>query len=476
MPKHGKRPAYWASTAASANWRYITDEDRAGPRKNEIMFSTTEAKKSFALETSDISTLTGLRHPQSGYRSGSTLTMYYHGDLVALSVKKWGQVHFDEKVPAGRKQSGAEAREQAERDQEAAVNRLVNDPYSVVPADRLTIFKLHRLQAMVVRLEGGKQPPWPGSKEAAVSRIIVAGYSEAAEAAHMAQQRVVDERLEAERAIRVAEAQKKHAEEAAKEAAKKAARETAAKARKATREQAFAAGELKVEDLNYQEMVYQAMALASAGFDKGYATGKERMGLKKAEVLEILKFNLEEKRKRSRTSLEALAEANLAEANLAESAAEHGAAHRAELEPDTKKARTEAVAARPAALRISEQAGGAGDFEACKRFEGPRAGYAFKSGPRGVGYYRDGAAGPIAEAKREKQSSAPPPPAPSKSPAPSKPKASSSSSASAAATAVPAVSVKPAERKVAHTPLTSAGQGAVSKVAQPDIRSFFGNK
>jgi hypothetical protein len=50
----------------------------------------------------------------------------------------------------------------------------------------------------------------------------------------------------------------------------------------------------------------------------------------------------------------------------------------------------------------------------------------------------------------------------------------SAASTAASTTAVPAVSVKPAERKVAHTPLTSAGQGAVSKVA--DIRSFFGKK
>ena len=243
--------------------------DRTGPRKNEIMLSTMDAKKAFALETSDISALTGLRHPQSGYRSGSTLTMYYHDDLVALSVRKWGQAHFDEKVPAGRKLSGAEAREQAVREQQAALSRVINDPYSVVPADRLSDFGLHRLQAMVQRLEGGKKPPWPASKEAAVSRIIEAGYSQAAEATHMAQQRVVDEaekvRLEAERAARIAAQQEREAEEAVK----KAAREAAAEVRKATREKAFTAGELKVEDLNYQEMQKQLMELANAGFDEG---------------------------------------------------------------------------------------------------------------------------------------------------------------------------------------------------------------
>lgn len=430
MPKHGNcgkaRPFYWASTAASANWRYITDEDREGPRKNEIMFSTTDAKKSFALETSDISTLTGLRHQQSGYRSGSTLTMYYRDDLVALSVKKWGQAHFDEKVPEGRKLSGAEAREQAMREQEAAVSRLVNDPYSVVPADRLSDFKLYRLQAMVQRLEGGKKPPWPNSKEAAVSRIIAAGYSEATEAAHMAQQRVVDEaervRLEAERAARVAAQQKA----AAEEAVKKAAREAAAEVRRADREKAFAAGELRVEDLNYQEMHSQLKELANAGFDKGYATGKERMGLNKVAMLEILKTNLEEKRKRGRSSLEALAEggweaprANMPTRppNLAESTAAHGAAP----ELGAKKPKTEAVAAQPAALPAAEQA-------------------------------------PASSSSASAVSTA----------------SASAASTAASTTAVPAVSVKPAERKVAHTPLTSAGQGAVSKVA--DIRSFFGKK
>ena len=52
MPKHGncgKRPYYYAPPTASANWRYITDEDRTGPRKNEIMLSTMDAKKAFAL-------------------------------------------------------------------------------------------------------------------------------------------------------------------------------------------------------------------------------------------------------------------------------------------------------------------------------------------------------------------------------------------------------------------------------------------
>ena len=451
MPKHGncgKRPYYYAPPTASANWRYITDEDRTGPRKNEIMLSTMDAKKAFALETSDISALTGLRHPQSGYRSGSTLTMYYHDDLVALSVRKWGQAHFDEKVPAGRKLSGAEAREQAARDQQAAVNRVINDPYSVVPAYRLSDFGIHRLQAMVQRLEGGKKPPWPASKEAAVSRIIAAGYSEASEAAHMAQQRVADEaeraRLEAERAARIAAQQKTEAEEAVK----KAARDAAAEARKASREKAFAAGELQVEDLSYQEMHKQLMELAGAGFDKGYATGKERSGLKKAAILEILKVNLEEKRKRGRSSLEALAEANLAEAKLAESTRAEGGTERraerraergAEPEPGTKKPKIEAATAQTAALPAMEQAAASSS-----------------------------SASAIIAATTSSSAATT-----------SSMAATSNSTATAAVTAttaVPAMSVKPAGRNVAHTPLTSAGQGAVSKVAQSDIRNFFGNK
>jgi hypothetical protein len=111
MPKRGKRPFYYAAPVVSSNWRYLTDIDGAGPRKDEIMLTTTDAKKSFALETSDIARIEGFRRP--GARS--TLTLYYHGDLVALSVKKHGQEHFDAKIPEGRKLSGADAREQALR-------------------------------------------------------------------------------------------------------------------------------------------------------------------------------------------------------------------------------------------------------------------------------------------------------------------------------------------------------------------------
>ena len=57
--------------------------------------------------------------------------------------------------------------------------------------------------------------------------------------------------------------------------------------------------------------------------------------------------------------------------------------------------------------KLAASEGGGGEFEACEHFEGPRAGYAFKSGPRGVGYYRDGTAA-SAEAKREERPLAPP--------------------------------------------------------------------
>ena len=29
------------------------------------------------------------------------------------------------------------------------------------------------------------------------------------------------------------------------------------------------------------------------------------------------------------------------------------------------------------------------DFRSCRQFEGARIGYVFKTGPRGIGYYRD---------------------------------------------------------------------------------------
>ena len=222
MPTRGKRPFYYAAPVASSNWRYLTDIDGAGPRKDEIMLTTTDAKKSFALETSDIARIEGFRRP--GARS--TLTLYYHGDLVALSVKKHGQEHFDAKIPEGRKLSGADAREQALRTQQAALDADARNPYSVVPAGRLCNLPIYRLQEMVIRYEGGKEPPHCSSKQMAVERLIAAGYSEAAEAAHAVKQRAEDEAAAKQRQIEIAE---RNAEQARRDAEQARKREEAAR-------------------------------------------------------------------------------------------------------------------------------------------------------------------------------------------------------------------------------------------------------
>ncbi|KAJ1383107.1 hypothetical protein B484DRAFT_23382 [Ochromonadaceae sp. CCMP2298] len=52
---HGKK----TTPPASSNWRYLTEVDAAGPRRLEIMTSTTNAKKDFQLETSDIANIQG---------------------------------------------------------------------------------------------------------------------------------------------------------------------------------------------------------------------------------------------------------------------------------------------------------------------------------------------------------------------------------------------------------------------------------
>ena len=43
--------------SASTNWRYLTEQDAQGPRREEIMMSTTYAKDRFALTTSDLASL-----------------------------------------------------------------------------------------------------------------------------------------------------------------------------------------------------------------------------------------------------------------------------------------------------------------------------------------------------------------------------------------------------------------------------------
>ena len=57
----------------------------------------------------------------------------------------------------------------------------------------------------VTRLcEGGKKKPYCGTRQAAISRILAAGYSEAAEEAHHVKQKAADEAAAAHRAKEIA--------------------------------------------------------------------------------------------------------------------------------------------------------------------------------------------------------------------------------------------------------------------------------
>jgi len=96
---------------ASTNWRYFTEEDRLGARKEEMIMSTTLAKQRFELATSDLERIQGYR--RQGARS--TLAMYYVNDLKDEAIAKHGQAHFDKRVPAGKELSGVAAKERAEK-------------------------------------------------------------------------------------------------------------------------------------------------------------------------------------------------------------------------------------------------------------------------------------------------------------------------------------------------------------------------
>jgi hypothetical protein len=74
---------------ASTNWEYFTEEMLKGPRKDECLYSTTNAKSQFRLDTSDLATITGYRRPTGHWGGGNSLTMYFQSDLEALSDKKY---------------------------------------------------------------------------------------------------------------------------------------------------------------------------------------------------------------------------------------------------------------------------------------------------------------------------------------------------------------------------------------------------
>ena len=131
------------------------------------MLTTTYAKDQFApfLSTQDLCGIEGYRRPGGGR---STLTLYYEDDLVASVVRRVGQERYGRETKHGRERSGVAAAERAEaaKQQEAAAAQASADraPFAVVPPDRLLNCGLDKLQAILVRCEGGKVGKLPPSK------------------------------------------------------------------------------------------------------------------------------------------------------------------------------------------------------------------------------------------------------------------------------------------------------------------------
>ena len=130
------------------------------------MLTTTYAKAQFApfLSTQDLCGIEGYRRPGGGR---STLTLYYEDDLVASVVRRVGQERYGRETKHGRERSGVAAAERAEaaKQQEAAAQAAADrQPYAVVPAERLGNLGIDKLQAILVRCEGGKVGKLPPSK------------------------------------------------------------------------------------------------------------------------------------------------------------------------------------------------------------------------------------------------------------------------------------------------------------------------
>lgn len=226
--------------------------------------STTEAKKRFELSTDDLCRIQGFRRPVAHYGGGNNLTLYYHSDLVAAAVKKWGQEHFDNRVPEGREMSGAAGKvrdAKAQKEATAAQEARDNAPYSAVPAERLCNVKLYNLQKILERLEGGKRKPHCGTRDAAIERIMRAGYSQESEAAFQAKQKVIDEAAAAKkkREYEAYRAEQERKAGIAKEKAEKA------RANMMRRMALFEKDLLDPDDLEYKELQYQLKRMGCPG-------------------------------------------------------------------------------------------------------------------------------------------------------------------------------------------------------------------
>jgi len=67
------------------------------------------------------------------------------------------------------------------------------EPYAVVPPEQLGNLGFDGLQALLVRCEGGKIPPFNSTKAGCIERILRAGYDMSAEEAEMGRQKAVDD-------------------------------------------------------------------------------------------------------------------------------------------------------------------------------------------------------------------------------------------------------------------------------------------
>jgi hypothetical protein len=183
--------------------------------------------------------------------------MYYVNDLKDGAIAKHGQDHFDNRVPEGKELSGVAARERAEKEEKdrlAAQAGSDREPYAVVPPERLGNLGFDGLQALLVRCEGGKIPPFNSTKAGCIERILRAGYDMLAEEAEMGRQKAVDDEERAR--------QRAALEQARAEAEAKA---EAAAVSRAERTRRFADGTLSIDDLNYNEIKEHLVRLGVPG-------------------------------------------------------------------------------------------------------------------------------------------------------------------------------------------------------------------
>lgn len=141
--------------------------------------------------------------------------------------------------------------------------------YAVVPPERLGNLGFDGLQALLVRCEGEKIPPFDSTKVGCIERILRAGYDMSAEEVEMGRQKAFDDEERARQRVALEQARAKAEAEA-----------EAAAVSRAERTRRFADGTLSIDDLNYNEIKEHLVRLC--------VPGKERIG-KKEELRARLK-------------------------------------------------------------------------------------------------------------------------------------------------------------------------------------------